>query len=296
MLRLLPLLLLPWLPLAAAAVIIDSGDGTGNTTAPSPDPGWDHVGARGSLTAVYLDNGWVISSDHGFSDDVVLGGVTYTLVPGSEVQVINGDGSDADLLLFAITPEPPLPPLPIASSTPSNGASVIAIGYGKNRGPQISCNPPGPGSYDGYDWAAGRTKRWGTNFVEDFDTIVLNGRTTDAFGSIFDEAGSTHEGQAATGDSGGAAFVWNGSQWELAGVLFAVNIVPGCQENLPGQDPTSTLYTQTTWAADLSVYQTQILDVISMPEPSGGLAAGAALLGVLARRRRTAGGAASKPA
>jgi hypothetical protein len=43
MLRLLflPALLLP---AAAAAVLIDSGDGTGNTTAPSPDPGWDHVG------------------------------------------------------------------------------------------------------------------------------------------------------------------------------------------------------------------------------------------------------------
>ncbi|MCG8590250.1 MAG: hypothetical protein MJE66_13240, partial [Proteobacteria bacterium] len=39
------------------AVIIDSGDGTGNTAAPPSDPGFAHVGRRSSTTAVYLGNG-----------------------------------------------------------------------------------------------------------------------------------------------------------------------------------------------------------------------------------------------
>jgi hypothetical protein len=39
----------------AAAVIIDSGDGTGNTSAPSPDPGFANVGTRYSAYgAVYI--------------------------------------------------------------------------------------------------------------------------------------------------------------------------------------------------------------------------------------------------
>lgn len=38
---------------SASAVIIDSGDGTGNTTAPVPDdPGWSNVGNRTGLTGV----------------------------------------------------------------------------------------------------------------------------------------------------------------------------------------------------------------------------------------------------
>ena len=40
------------LALAAQGVLIDSGDGTGNTGTPPDDPGWAHVGVTASnLTA-----------------------------------------------------------------------------------------------------------------------------------------------------------------------------------------------------------------------------------------------------
>ena len=61
-----------WLTGAASAVIIDSSDGTGNTAAPSPDPGWSYVGTRGGLTAVYLGDGWVLTANHVGAGDVTL--------------------------------------------------------------------------------------------------------------------------------------------------------------------------------------------------------------------------------
>ncbi len=275
-----PLLLTVALAAPASAVIIDSGDGTGNTSAPSPDPGWGHVATRGGLTAVHLEGPWMITANHVGAGNVVLGGVPYSVVPGSAVRLDNGDGTFADLLMFAVAPTPPLAPLVIASSTPSNGASLILAGNGRNRGAATSWDPnggPPPGPLHGYEWALGRTLRWGTNFVESFPI----GRVfdTEVFGSIFDLGDSPHEAQAANGDSGGAAFAWDGSQWQLAGVMIATTVYDG-------QPAETSLEGQTTYAADLSFYRDQILDVVEMPEPTGAWPAGAVLVGALARRRR----------
>ena len=58
--RFLPLAVLLHLVLAATAgaVIIDSGDGTGNTSAPADDPGWVHelLGILQRRKATYLES------------------------------------------------------------------------------------------------------------------------------------------------------------------------------------------------------------------------------------------------
>ena len=36
------------------AVVIDSGNGSGNTSAPLDDPGWSHLGIRSGLSVIYL--------------------------------------------------------------------------------------------------------------------------------------------------------------------------------------------------------------------------------------------------
>jgi hypothetical protein len=46
----------------ADAVLISTGDGTGNTTAPSNDPGFSNVGVVNGLSGVYVRNGWNIQS------------------------------------------------------------------------------------------------------------------------------------------------------------------------------------------------------------------------------------------
>jgi hypothetical protein len=283
-LRIPPFLLALGLPLAvavsAAAVIIDSGSGTGNVTAPSPNPGWGNVGIENNaLSAVYLGDGWVLTANHSGPGDVWFGGVLYPWVPGASVRL----STSTDLVLFKIQgPFPGLPALSIRATSPPLGTSLIMIGHGRNRGAATTWDPPGPGpTYDGYLWGPGATKRWGTNYVEDVDADFWEPSFgTQLFGTEFHESGpghSTHEAQAATGDSGGAAFAWNGSSYELAGILLGII-------SYDGQPAETALYGNVTVAADLSVYRDEIN--YWMPEPVGGLWAGAALVAALARARR----------
>ncbi len=279
------LLLLTLLCLAAPspAVVIDSGDGSGNTTMPVPDPGWDYVAARGgSLTAVYLGDGWVLTANHVPTGAVELGGVSYDPIPGTDWRLRNADGSKADLKLFALQTYPSWPLLPIASITPSLGTDVVMIGQGLDRGAATSWDPngpPPPGPIGGYLLENTRTLRWGTNQIEDIPVDPIE--DTWAIGTIFDAIGSggtPHEAQAANGDSGGALFVENGGSWELAGLLYVIFIYNG-------QPANAVLYGSATYAADLAMYRDEIKDVTGLPEPVGALPIGALLVGALARRR-----------
>ena len=93
--------------------------------------------------------------------------------------------------------------------------------------------------------------RWGTNVVTGTSTVL----DTEAFYTSFTETGgTTHEAQAANGDSGGAVFIKDGSLWELAGVMFAVG------EYL-GQPAETALYGNLTYAADLASYRDQIIEI-----------------------------------
>lgn len=273
-------------PLAGQAVLIDSGTGTENASAPPDDPGWDNVGTRGTLSAVYVGNSYVLTAGHTGVGDVVLGGVTHQAVPGTEVTILNADLSFADLRLFSIHPVPNLPALPIATTQPAVGAEVVLIGHGRDRGAATSFDSNGPlppEPVGGYLWLATQSMRWGTNEVNSFTTVSLAGTTSSAFSTLFDEVGTLHEATATSGDSGGAAFLDTGSQWELAGIIFAIS-------QFPGQPPSSSIYGNPTLIVDLSVYRTQIVDTIALPEPSGGLLAGTLLLHALARARATRGG------
>jgi hypothetical protein len=266
-----------WMGSSAAGVIIDSVDGAGNATAPSPDPGWSRVGTRGSLTVVHLGDGWILTANHVGAGDVVLGGIVYPYLPGSAVRLSNGDGTLADLLVFAIDPHPAMPLLSIVTSPLPLGTELTLIGNGRNRGSATSWDangPPPPGPIEGYEWASGSSLRWGTNHVEDYSASLVLG--TWSFSTIFDQSVSADESQAANGDSGGAAFVFDGSEWALAGVLYAL-------AEYSGQPTEASLYGQITYVADLSVYRDEILEIVSLPEPSGGLIAGVIVLGLLRR-------------
>lgn len=230
----------------------------------------------------------MLTAKHVGPGNIVLDGVTYVYVPGTAVQLDNGDGTYADLLMFQIYPEPPLPALSIASLPPLVGTELILVGRGRNRGPMTSWDPPGlpPNDFiDGYEWGPGTTMRWGTNTVAGLPFEIfyepLNTYTM-AFATNFTEPGPTqtaHEAQAAVGDSGGATFALNGTQWELAGIMFLI----GTYMDQPGA---TALYGNETYSVDLSSYRDQILDVMAMPEPSRGLWPGAAVVAMLARRRR----------
>jgi hypothetical protein len=267
-----PLLLAALLALPGRGVIIDSGDGSGNTTAPPDDPGWAYLGRVASgLSAVYLGNGWVLSADHVLSGNVLVGGVLYPWVPGSRVTILHDATTPADLAVWRLDPSPSLPLLELRASAPVVSSEAILAGNGLNRGAATSWMGIG-----GYLWGTGSALRWGTNRIAStgFD-IVISPRKTRSFSTDFSapppggpdprcSAGSAcPEAQAAYGDSGGGVFLKSGGLWQLAGIMHSIG-------GYVGQPASTALYGNPTYSADLSFYRAQILAIVR-PECSNGL-------------------------
>jgi len=282
----------------AAAVIIRGGDGSGNTAAPSDDPGWDNVGKRGTAGAVYLENRWVISVAHLSAESVIFGGTTYNMVPGSlnRLHEPGNPSADVDLELFQLDSVPSVvSDLTVSSTVPANGSDVVAIGYGWNRETTETTwyvdTTPDPWvwqesafsgwdtNYYGYKYGSGTTKRWGKNDVDASGfTINAGYGNTYSIQTDFDRTGGheNDEMQAATYDSGGGLFYKDGTDWELAGIMMTV-------AGYSGQPSNTAVHANQTHSADLSRYRDQIMAIV--PEPSTIVLAMIGLLFVLPCRR-----------
>jgi len=242
---------------------------------------YHYVGALNGSSGTYLGNGWVLTANHVGAGDFTLGGVTYSEIPGSAIRLETSPGVMADLVMFQIYPTPPNAPVAIRQTSPVVYTYTILIGNGYQQGLPTSFDPFGPTLepplLDGWPWPGPKKVRWGVNQVHDYPNLVILG--TQTFRTQFDD--SFIDAQATTGDSGGAAFIYDtGSVPELAGIILAVSA--------EWQQPYGTcLFTNQTIIASLDVYRDQILQNIAVPEPTGALPAGLALLGILARTRQT---------
>lgn len=241
----------------ARGVILAPGDGTGNTSAPADDPGWRNVGTQAGATAVYLGAGWVATANHVAMANPVFDGVAYPFVPGSVVQLQATDGTPADLKVYRVNPFPPLPSLDLYPGAPAVGADLVLIGRGRDRGAATSWS-----GHAGWLYGAAQTKRWGTNKVSASNLVILGTRAFEV--NLSQSGATTHESQAATGDSGGAVFLKTGETWYLAGILFAI----GPYE---GQPNGTALYGNLSYAAQLSAYAGAILTLAATPVCSDGL-------------------------
>ena len=146
------------------AVIISTGNGSGNTSAPSDDPGWNYVGrvnTGGSIgSGVYLGgfnrNGsyshWVLTASHigdGNFTGFTIGDSSYNAVPNSLVQIRNPTSIPGvppglqtlsqytDLAVFQIQVGTmnnlPSSRMSISATAPALGSEVVGIGLGRNR-------------------------------------------------------------------------------------------------------------------------------------------------------------------
>ena len=234
------------------AVIINTATGVENTTSPANTPAysdfpyWNNVGVCGNGTGVYLGNGWVLTAAHVSYSSITLNGTVYNALPNSEIQIGQSTGSPADMQIFQLAQNPGLPSIMIASNTPRYSNTLLMMGAGDNRMPNLATS----GSLTGYYWdASGRTMRWGTNnFVgtvsvqDGFENTV-----TQSFYTRFNQNGGANECQAADHDSGGAVFYKTGGQWVLAGMMFAIDSEGA---NIGMADYTDGA----TYCADLSSY------------------------------------------
>jgi Trypsin len=281
---------------AAGAVVISTGDGSGNTSAPPDDPGFANVGNASGLSGVYLRDGWVLTASHVGEGAITLDGVTYPPVVGSKIRLAHDATHDADLIVYRIEGLPPLPFPHIATRPAAVGEEIVAIGKGWNREAAVTAwddqwaEVPLPGVYRGFKKGSGGTMRWGRNVIDwvdlDFD---YNGLRTRYFAMDFDETGGLpDEMQAVPGDSGGAVFVKRGGRWELAGILF-IRLTEDAN-----QPANTAVFGNGSGAIDLYHYRDQIL-ALTQPQvpalpPWPGLALAAAIaaaaLPALAGRRR----------
>lgn len=287
-------IVIAWQP--ALAVIISSGDGSANTTAPSNQPAhsdfefWDNVGRQGSGAAVYLGNNWVLTAAHvngGEPAGVTLQGQFFqrdaTIAPIRLQNTDDGSGINptTDLRMFRITQAPSdVPAVTISTAIPDVGDEVLMIGTGRDREIDLAFwdadgqRSATPSDFSGFQWKASQTKRWGTNRVAERDLIVeVTAGATDfgdifAFATTFNEVGAAvFEAQAAGGDSGGGVFVRRNGQWELAGLIHAIT---GPEFNGQPIDASifgeASIFGSQTLISDLSFYRDQIVAVV--PEPA----------------------------
>jgi hypothetical protein len=250
--RFLVLISAIFLALPTHGVIIASGDGTGNTQAPAPDPGFANVGTIGKLSAVYLGNRWVLTANHVGVGDVFFEGIRFEALFETMRWLVNPDDTAPDLVLFRIAEDPGLPNLSIVETTPEVGASLVMIGHGRDRGQPVL----GDEGILGWRWSGGHSMRWGTNELQSSGyPISTGGGRTSAFATSFSEDGTEFEAHAAYGDSGGA--VYSGDH-ELAGVMLGVG---------PFYRPANpALFGNFTYSADLAGYREQILEIVGLPD------------------------------
>ncbi|MDE0885095.1 MAG: thrombospondin type 3 repeat-containing protein [Myxococcota bacterium] len=253
------LLMLVFPVLEAQGVIIASGDGSGNTTAPSDDPGFASVGSVNGLSGVYLGNGWVLTANHVGQGTLEFGGLSFEPVPGSWQRLAGTGASPPDLALLRMAGDPGLPVTAIATGAPPPGSEVVMIGRGLSRGTALNW-----GGNDGWNWTQPRVKRWGKNRVTLANALILN---TESLTLTFDPPGPsavTHEGAVAVGDSGGGLYWKSGGTWYLAGTLFVALTTVGQPNN-------TSLYGNASAAANVSAYRDEILAIIGVPACSNGL-------------------------
>jgi len=270
------------LPATAWAVII-AGESSAQFVAPADDPGWNNVATMSDGTAVYLGNGWMITANHVPDGTVTFSdGRTFSVATGSDTLLSNPDGSGTtgspDLRMFRLTTNPNLPALTVSSTTPPGGAQVTMIGDGEQKLPTLqswlvrdtasgttwNTVPLRSANASGFILGGSHQLAWGINTVQ--PTLVAIGATdpstglnaTIAFSTQFNSFTGAFEAQATPGDSGGAVFEKVGSQWQLVGIIDAT--LPG-----PNQPSGTAVFSNSTFAADLAAYQSQITSIMNTP-------------------------------
>ncbi|MFZ4386680.1 MAG: PEP-CTERM sorting domain-containing protein [Chthoniobacterales bacterium] len=264
------------------AVVISSGNGSGNTNAPSGpngDLGWNYVGMVNGASGVYLGAyggaNWVLTANHVGFGNFTLNGTTYSAINGSGRQI-----GSIDLYAYQITVGQGtglslLSNLTLAGTSPATGETLTMIGNGKNRAtsetywrltgtipytwneiPRFFSNEYDP---SGYKQLSSSSKRWGSNQADEVVTVNSTSMIQTTFNES-DQSGTANEAQGAIGDSGGGVFATNNGSYQLAGIINSVGTF-----RYYGQPDNTAVFGNVTYSIDVASYRSAILN--SVPEP-----------------------------
>ena len=242
-----------------AFAVVDANSAS-NTSAPTDGAPWNNVGEIGGASGVYIGGGWVLTAAHVGAANINLDNALFTY-DGTSLRLTNSDGTQTDLVLFHLASFPPLPSLPLASTTPGPLSQVDMIGFGHFAG----STQTNFGLYSGFYFSASGAKSWGNNKVNVGGNTTWNigfgnitGFVTDftSPGTLGPTSQSSDEAQLAAGDSGGGAFQNTGSVWQLAGILDA-------EQNQVNQPASTAVYGDKSYMADIATYRSQIVAVLN---------------------------------
>ena len=243
-----------WAHLGTYAIVDANSE---NNTSPPPDGApWANVGTVNGASGIYIGAGWVLTAGHVGGGDINLLGTDYPW-DGTLHWLTNSDGSFADGIVLRLRTVPALPRVPLVSSTPPAVSQVDMIGFGFRSGSAQTNFSLGT---TGFYWSsASGIKSWGNNKLDPAPPVTVYDGFTNviAFSTTFDgppaPLQTSDECQAGNGDSGGGVFYQNGSQWELAEMIVAID------EPLTNRPFNSAVYTDQTYALDIATYRDQIV-------------------------------------
>jgi hypothetical protein len=201
---------------AQAVILYRTGDPNENKTAPTgvgyADSGWQYEGIWGGFLGTPISPHFFISAAHIGN----AGGSLFFYEGGTYHVVGQYNDPGTDLVIWEVTETfPTFAPLYYRSD--ETGQRLIAIGRGTQRGPSITLL----GVPKGWNWGPGDgTERWGENIVS---SIYAASADAQYLVANFDQNGLPNECHLSVGDSGGAAFILDGTAWKLAGIHYAVD-------------------------------------------------------------------------
>jgi hypothetical protein len=240
-----------------------------NNVLPYSDAGSVYLGWANTVGG---PRAYLLSAMHiNLSSTMLINAVSYSVnrqsIAGSDLALLTLSNVDGIM--------PPLPVANLATATPSIGTDVIMAGFGRNRVQDATTSPTTPDSIslasgNGYTTTTPQIMRWGTNTTISASgppgpttTISIGGLPTVSFRTEFNQPAAdgwltSNEAQAVRGDSGGAAFDFDGN---LRGIIVAIS----------GTNAEWAVFGERTWFADIATYKNDIDQAIGytlVPEPS----------------------------
>jgi hypothetical protein len=182
------------------------------------------VGAMGSFTGTVISPRHMITATHvipGSSTQFVFANGTSTATTYNMTLV----GTQDDLAIYELDSGQPSFGIWTNLWTNSNevGNQMVVLGRGTQRGNAVFRN----GTHRGWEWGTGDSVlAWGTNLVSATPTINIGAPFNGSFLQFtFSDTSSFNEAAISPGDSSGPVFVWDGSNWLLAGINSLVDNV-----------------------------------------------------------------------
>jgi len=195
--------------------LLRTGDPGANTDSPSNDfagSGWKYVGHFGGFCGTPIAQHFFLTASYvGQASSVfTFEGKDYTLVQAYL------DDPGPGLAIWSVKEAFPYY-APLYKGNGELGQTILAIGRGRRRGPEVTLD----GNLRGWQWGDDdRTQRWGKNQVTE---IVRYSTTSEYLIATFDQDELVDECQVSGGDDGGPVFLDDNGVWKLAGIIYGVD-------------------------------------------------------------------------